>query len=67
MKYINPWKPTEEQQQLIVDMAMSDPKKFDAIVAAMGHHYAMGWQDYLLPFVGVGLVLGILVGRKIPF
>ena len=59
MKHINPWAPTEEQQQLIVDMAMSDPKKFDAIVAAMG------WQDYLLPFVAIGVVLGILVDRKI--
>ena len=55
---------TDEQNEKISKLCEDDSNR-DAIIAVGGRLYAEGWKDYLLPFVGIGIALGILIGRKI--
>jgi len=55
---------TDEQNEMISKLCEDDSNR-DTIVAVCGRLYAEGWKDYFLPFVGIGVALGVLIGRKI--
>ena len=56
--------PTKEQQAIIGDILESCTFDEAMALSKFGTHmYAEGWKDYMLPFVGTGLVVGILIGR----
>ena len=56
--------PTNKQQHIIEDIFNSCTFEEAMALGRFGSHmYAEGWKDYMLPFIGTGLTIGILIGR----
>lgn len=57
--------PTQEQQNLVMEIfKRCSNEECQALVKFGSHMYAEGWKDYMLPFMGIGAVIGVLIGRR---